>query len=327
MVGVIGRTIEPTEIKSDNVVSLNPPKMNYRGMEMVHASKISFGFSPKSMMMTETDERLGIKSVEDVFGWEFSRLRKLTAELPFEHRWVNPNPVSWSRPSATPSFQLVHAWWLDLMYVLAQTVPEIAKTYFMRLDEFYDDDPEGLRKTRREFRKRLKKVNLRKLRNLSSKSPKDMTETEMRKIWRLQNEMAERTFWEVIGKCIGTQYVTNYVMNPNAVEHLMCSHTVSEMSIPLFARSILGEEWRKSSSRDEKDPILKVGDACTVFGAMLFNSFEDGMTRDDIEEIVNTKSMRSYFDLNVREFLVEHLASCFVREGGLSIPFLTVDDI
>ena len=154
-----------------------------------------------------------------------------------------------------------------------------------------------------------------------------MTETEMRKISRLQNEMAERTFWEVIGKCIGTQYVTNYVMNPNTVEHLMCTHTVSEVSIPLFARSILGEEWRKSFSRDDRGQYGQVGDACTVFAAMLFNSFEDGITRDDIAEIVNTKSMRSYFDLNVREFLIEHLATCFVREGGLSIPFLNVDDI
>ena len=328
MVEIIGQEVELTKSVSDNVISLNPPKFKFAGLGSVDLSKVGYGFNPKSMTMTETEERLGIKSVEDTFGWEFSRLRNLTSELPFEHRWINPNPVGWMRLGTdAPTFPQVHAWWLDLMYVLAQTVPDIAKSYFMRLDEFYDGDPDELRKVRREFKKRLKKVNLKKLRNLSTKSPKDMTETEMRKISRLQNEISENRFWEVIGKSIGNQYVTNYVMNPDTVEHLMCTHTVSESSIPLFAPAILGDDRRKRVTPRDKDQFGQVGDACTVFGAIFLNSYEEGITEDEIEEIVNTKSMRSYFDPNVREFLVEHLTHCFCGEGGAGLPIFSVDPV
>jgi hypothetical protein len=323
---LIGTVIEPKESVSDNVISLNSPKYKYAGMKMVEMSKNAYGFTPKSMMMNENEERLGIKSIEDELGWEFTALRKLTSELPLEYRFINPNPVGWMRLGQdVPTMSMVHAWWLDLMYVLSQTVPDIAKRYFIRLDDFYSGDENDLRKFRKELKKRLKKVNLKKVRNLSSKSPEDMTQTEMMKLSRLHNQISENRFWGVIGKSIGIQYVINHIMNPELIEHLMCTHTISEVSIPLFASSILGEEWRTKETSETKELFGQVGDACTVFGAILFNSMKEGITKDEIEEIVNTKSMRSYFDPNVREFLAEHLFYCSSSEGGVGIPIFSAD--
>jgi len=294
-------------------------------MKMVRGSEIKYGFNPKTRMISETEERLGIKSIEESFGWEFSALRKITSDLAIENRWVNPNPLNFIRGyDRSADFGSVNAWFLDVMMVLSQTVPDLAKKYFIRLDEFFGEgQEEEVRKYRRELRKRLKKANRNKLRNLQSKSSDDFTESEMMKYHTIQSQMVEREKWVRIGKSLGTQYVSNYVMDPDRVEHLMCTHTISEVSISLFASAILGENWRDGEDCG-KDLFGQVGDSATVFGVILLNSLRKDITKEDIEGMVNTKSMRSYFDSSVREFLTEHLNRCVIEEGG--IPIFRVDD-
>lgn len=325
MSNLIGSVYEPTDSLSDNVISLNPSKYRYAGMKMIDRSEIKYGFNPKTRMISETEERLGIKSIEESYGWEFSALRKMTSDLSIENRWVNPNPINFIRGNDRGAdFGSVNAWFLDVMMVLSQTVPDLAKKYFIRLDELFGEgQEEEVRKWRRELRKRLKKVNRNKLRNLRSTSSDDLTESEMMKIHTIQSKMVEREYWGRIGKSLGTQYVSNYVMDPDRVEHLMCTHTISEVSIPLFASAILGENWRDGEDCG-KDLFGQVGDSATVFGVILLNSLRKDITKEDIEEMVNTKSMRSYFDSRVREFLTEHLNLCVIEEGG--IPVFSVDD-
>ena len=79
-------------------------------------------------LFNSQQEMLQIKSLEDITGEELKVLRKFVSEVPIENRFFNPSPTDWMDPSKNETtFDKVYNWWLDMMFVLSQTTPNIAK--------------------------------------------------------------------------------------------------------------------------------------------------------------------------------------------------------
>ena len=279
MLPMIYKYVEQQEV-GENVVSFTDPK--YKEVKLDYGSpariRAKGGFHKKSDLFTPQQETLQIKCVEDLLGWKLPMLRGFASELPFERRYINPNPLNWmSFSSNEVTLSHLQNFWLDTVFVLAQTMPEIAKRFFVPIDDFSGDE-EFHKILKREVRQRIKKVNAKKLGKFQNRT---MPPEQAAKV---QGQLISNEFWTKIGQSLGVSYVRKYCMSFVEVEPLLIGHLISECAIPYFDNNHQG------------DSISEVGDLATVYGYLTLHCNQLG--DHDWREFFESKEMTDYFSSN-----------------------------
>ena len=294
---IIGQS-EKDGSPQDNVVNLSTPRMVHDGYRSVSVKRLRHSINKKDICFSTNLERLQIKSIEDETGLTLSRARKAIEDIPVETRCFNPSPSGWMDPASNKSnIGRVHQWWLDIVHVLSQTVPSLAKTYFISLDELFDGDTKVINRQRRLLEKRLKKLNPKKVKGVRSllNGSKELTQEEYHRCNNLVQTQVDQVFWKEIAKNLGRQYATNFVMNPFTIDRLMVEQFQSEMMIRGIADFILGEE-STSSHTVESDRFGQVGDAATVIASITSHIALDEL---NYHGLIHSKHMQNYFDADV----------------------------
>ena len=294
-----------TPTDSDNVVSLTEPRLSHLGFKKVRLSDVTHGFHPKSRIFSVAQERLQIASLEELFGVEYKSLRECLSETQHAERYLNPNPIDWMNKTGEKSSYLrVHMWWLDMMYVLSQTLPEVAKDFFVSLDDACANDPKLKKELKSLCRNRIHKVSRKKLSKLSdgTLSPENAA--------ILQDKIVTIQFWKVIGANLGMKYVNSFHSDILNLEPLLLAHMFSELAIPTFAEMLLGEEWRETSmTREDAEKTFynEIGDLATIYGMICV--YRNWWTDEEYENSLNSTSMSNYFSdtgINCLKALLGH---------------------
>ena len=303
---IIGKSVTDGS-PQDNVVNLSTPRMVHDGYRSIPVSGLRHSINRKDIYFSTNLERLQIKSIEDETGLTLSGARKTIEDIPVEARCFNPSPSGWMDVASNRSnIGRVHQWWLDIVHVLSQTVPSLAKTYFISLDELFDGDTKEINRQRGLLEKRLKRVNPKKLKRVRSvlEGSKELTQEEFHKCNNLVQTQVDQVFWKEIANNLGRQYVTNFVMNPFTIDRLMVEQFQSEMMIRGIADAILGEESTSSHAldTDASDRFGQVGDSATVIASITSHVALDEL---NFHGLIRSKHMKNYFDADVLEFIEE----------------------
>ena len=288
---MIGNTMTATTKTNDNVLSFTEPKVKFSGHQQVNPEDIAYGFNKMTKLFNSQQEMLQIKSLEDITGEELKVLRKFVSEVPIENRFFNPSPTDWMDPSKNETtFDKVYNWWLDMMFVLSQTTPNIAKQFFVPIDVMSNGDEK--------FKKELKKICSARITKISKKKVAKFADqtlaTEL--AMKLQGQLISNDMWQTIGKNLGNQYVTNHFINIFNLEHLLLAHVISETVVPMFGALMIGENWNeKEASYDDilKKKMIEVGDLATLFGILTL--IRVTMADEEFETLVNSKLMNNFF--------------------------------
>ena len=301
---IIGKSVTDGS-PQDNVVNFSTPRLVQDGYRSVPVSGLRHSINRKDIYFSTNLERLQIKSIEDETGLTLSLARNAIETIPIETRCFNPSPSGWMDPASNKSnVGRVHQWWLDIVHVLGQTVPSLAKTYFISLDELFDGDTKEINRQRRLLEKRLKKLNPKKVKGVRSllNGSKELTQEEFRKCNNLMQTQVDQVFWTEIAKNLGRQYVTNFVMNPFTIDRMMVEQFQSEMWIRDIADSILGEDATSSHAcdSDTSDRFGQIGDSATVIASICSHFALDEL---NFHGLFHSKHMKNYFDADVLEFI------------------------
>lgn len=276
---------------NDNVLSFTEPKVKLSETKWMNPEHIAKGFIKKNTFFNSQQETLQIKSLEDIIGEELKGLREVVSEVPIENRFFNPNPKDWMDVSSNKtSFNSVHNWWLDMMFLLSQTTPEIAKNFFVPINVVSEGDESLKKELKKLCSGRITKINKKKIAKFNNKTLAPELAT------KLQGQVISNHFWETIGEHLGNQYVTNHFIDIYNLEPLLIAHALSETVIPLFGELMMGEGRLKKNWRlnDENNEIYKeVGDLATLFGVLTI--FRLHNSDKEYENLMSSKSMTSYF--------------------------------
>lgn len=315
---MIANTMTATTKTNDNVLSFTEPKVKFSGTKWMNVKDVGKGFIKKNHFFNSQQETLQIKSLEDIIGEELKGLRKFVSNVPIDNRFFNPNPKDWMDVTSNEtSFNSVHNWWLDMMYVLSQTTPEIAKNFFVPIDVVSNGDENLKKELKKLCSGRITKINKKKI----AKFHANTLAPEL--AIKLQGQVIFNHFWETIGEHLGNQYVTNHFIDIYNLEPLLIAHAMSETVIPLFGELMMGEGWLEKNwgLNDENDELYKeVGDLATLFGILTI--FRLTNSDEEYENLMSSKSMTSYFSSEGLKTLDKILVT--TPKGG--VPVFSVKD-
>ena len=280
------------EPSTGNVLNFTAPRLSYKGTGFVSLDKLHTRFTKKSLHFNKQMETLQVKSLEDILGFELKGLRNVIEQFPPEYRWYNPNPLCWTDPSRNETdMRKVYHWWMDCVYVLAQTVPDIAKMFFENINMYKKTDKEFLKKGCRE---RISKVNAKKERKF--KNGEYYKEEHHDIASKIQGQLISNHLWGVIKDNLGIQYVNHHWFNVDFLEHLLVGHLISEVMIPflaptMFERDCLFKDYKDTDM--DRESFKQVGDLATIFGVITV--LRPILSKEDIEGHITNPKMKKYF--------------------------------
>ena len=283
---------------TSNVVNINPKTPTpptFLGHQWVknEVARGYGGFRPVGDYVSTEQERMQLNSLAEWFGIEMPpAVTDAYLQFPVEMRYLNSNNKDWRSlwDNKTTPVQF-EQWWEDCIFVLSQTVPEIAQDWFQPIAD-YPQDLKVFFGNR--CRNRLKYPNKKKM-SFYNSCPDLNDEKTLEKISEISYQLSSFAIWSQISKNIPKKYVISHYLPLNRIPELLVVGLFTEILIPFIGTVLMKEDWERQNESEFIQEDFggsvheSIGDGALLY-AFLLNAIRSGeRTQSEITELLNNE--------------------------------------